>query len=135
MKKLTTLALIAGTVGLLVACTSDTDPSESNCKIDHIQDVAKTQGLDKAMTLSQACITKGYQDSMEWLQDRKDEAQDVTEDLKDKGEELKDKGIELKDKVVDFSKETVEKGKKRCINDSDHGQRSRQRKGYDYCKK
>lgn len=112
MKKLTTLALIAGTVGLLVACTSDTEPSESTCKIDHIQDVAKTQGLDKAMTLSQACITKGYQDSMEWLQDRKDEAQDVTEDLKDKGEELKDKGVELKDKVVDFSKETVEKGKK-----------------------
>ncbi len=112
MKKLTTLALIASAVGLLVACTSDTDPSESNCKIDHIQDVAKTQGLGKAMTLSQACITKGYQDSMEWLQDRKDEAQDITEDLKDKGEELKDKGIELKDKVVDFSKETVEKGKK-----------------------
>lgn len=112
IKKLTTLTLIAGTVGLLVACTSDTDPSENNCKISHIQNIAKTQGLDKAMTLSQACITKDYQDSIDWLKDKKKQAQEASEELKEKGEELKNKSVEIKNKVVDFSKETVESGKK-----------------------
>lgn len=79
-------------------------------------------GLEKAAQLSENCIKKGYDDSVQWLNKQKEQAEDLGDDIKNKGkkfaddvkdksEQLRNKGEDLKNKVVDFSNETVEKGK------------------------
>ncbi len=133
MKKSITVAVIAVLAATLSACSSETSPTEENCKIGHINDVAMKHGLEKAAQLSENCIKKGYDDSVQWLNKQKEQAEDLGDDIKNKGEkfaddvkdkgekigndiknkseQLRNKGEDLKNKVVDFSNETVEKGK------------------------
>lgn len=100
-----TLFTIMCTIVPLTACSSDLSPTEENCRIGYINEVAQKQGLEKASNLSEACIKKGYDSSVDWLKDRKDQATDFVRTVKDKS-------IEVKDKVVEFSNNTIEEGKK-----------------------
>ena len=45
MKKSITVAVIAVLAATLSACSSETSPTEENCKIGHINDVAMNHGL------------------------------------------------------------------------------------------
>lgn len=66
----TTALLLCAAAGavLLTGCGPDLTPSDKTCSAAYINEIAKTEGTDKAKALTAACLEKGYDKAMSDIQ-------------------------------------------------------------------
>lgn len=60
-------ALVLGTT-LLAGCGPDLKPSDKTCTAAYINEIAQKEGVEKAKSLSAACLEQGYDKAMNDLQ-------------------------------------------------------------------